>query len=90
MNEWEIAAAVLGFALVPCLAACFLSTPARALPALELAGVLLSTILMLLAEGLHRQPFIDLAVVLAPMSLVGCLAFARLMEDAGPSSEESG
>jgi multisubunit Na+/H+ antiporter MnhF subunit len=40
----------------------------------------MSTILMLLAEGFHRQPFIDLAVVFAPMSLVGALVFARLME----------
>jgi multisubunit Na+/H+ antiporter MnhF subunit len=80
MNEWEIAAAVLGVALVPCLAVCLLSPPADGLAALELAGVLVSTILMLLSEGFHRQPFIDLAVVLAPMALVGSLTFARLME----------
>jgi multisubunit Na+/H+ antiporter MnhF subunit len=80
VNEWEIAATVLGFALVPCLGVCFFSDPPGALPALELAGVLLSTILMLLAEGFHRQPFIDLAVVFAPMSLIGALAFARIME----------
>ncbi|MGO9497438.1 MAG: monovalent cation/H+ antiporter complex subunit F [Solirubrobacteraceae bacterium] len=48
--------------------------------ALEVAAVLLSTILMLLAEGFHRQPFVDLAVVFAPMSLVGSMLFARLME----------
>ena len=29
---------------------------------------------------LAEQPFIDLAVVFAPMSLVGSLVFARLME----------
>jgi multisubunit Na+/H+ antiporter MnhF subunit len=81
MNEWQIAAAVLAFALVPCLAACFFSDAGRALPAFELASVLLSTILVLLSEGFHRQPFIDLAVVFAPMSLIGALAFARLMED---------
>ena len=81
MNEWEIAAAVLGFALVPCLAvSCFSPTPAHALVAMQLAGVLLTTILMLLAEGFHRQSFVDLAVVFAPMSMVGALAFARLME----------
>ena len=45
-----------------------------------LAGVLLTTILMLLAEGFRRQPFIDVAVVLAAMSLVGTLTFARVME----------
>jgi multisubunit Na+/H+ antiporter MnhF subunit len=81
MNEWEIASVVLGLALIPCLAVClFAPAPTHALVSLELAGVLLSTTLMLLAEGFHRQPFIDLAVVLAPMSLVGALTFARLME----------
>jgi multisubunit Na+/H+ antiporter MnhF subunit len=80
VNEWEIAAAVLGFALIPCGVITLLSDPAAGLPALEVAGVLLSTILVLLAEGFHRQPFIDLAVVFAPMSLVGSLLFARLME----------
>jgi multisubunit Na+/H+ antiporter MnhF subunit len=80
MNEWQIAATVLGFAVIPCLVVCLLAPAPHALVALELAGVLVSTILMLLAEGFHRQPFIDLAVVLAPMSLVGALAFARLME----------
>lgn len=80
MNEWEIAAVALGFALLPCLAVCALAAVEHGLVALELAGVLVSTILMLLAEGLHRQPFVDLAVVFAPMSLVGALLFARLME----------
>jgi multisubunit Na+/H+ antiporter MnhF subunit len=93
MNEWEVAATVLGFALIACLGACFFATASRALPAFELAGVLLSTILMLLAEGFHRQPFIDLAVVCAPMSLIGALAFARLMEsgigDTEPNSRRS-
>lgn len=80
MNEWLIAATVLGFALIPCLAVCLLAAPPHGLVALEIAGVLTATIMMLLSEGFHRQPFIDLAVILAPMSLVGSLAFARLME----------
>lgn len=80
MNEWEIASAVLGFALIPCVLVCLLRPPPHGLVALETAGVLVSTIMMLLAEGFHRQPFIDLAVVVAPMSLVGSLAFARVME----------
>ena len=80
MNEWLIAATVLGFALIPCVVAALVASPPTGLVALELAGVLVSTILMLLAEGFHRQPFIDLAVVLAPMALVGSLMFARLME----------
>lgn len=80
MNEWEIAAAVLGFALIPCLAVTLFAGPTHGLAALEVAAVLLSTILVLLSEGFHRQPFIDLAVVFAPMSLIGSLLFARLME----------
>jgi multisubunit Na+/H+ antiporter MnhF subunit len=80
MSEWEIAAAVLAFALLPCLGVCFLAPPPHGLVALQIAAVLLSTILMLLAEGFHRQPFIDLAVVFAPLSLVGGLTFVRLME----------
>jgi multisubunit Na+/H+ antiporter MnhF subunit len=80
VNEWEIAATVLGFALIPCGAVALLAEPPHGLAAFQLGGVLLSTILMLLAEGFHRQPFIDLALVFAPLSLVGSLVFARLME----------
>ena len=80
MNEWEIAAAALGAAIVPCLIVCALPGARRALVAMELAGTLTASALMLLAEGFHRQPFVDLALVLALLSLVGAIAFARLME----------
>jgi multisubunit Na+/H+ antiporter MnhF subunit len=80
MNEWEIAATVLGFALLPCIVVCLFAPAPHGLVALEIASVLVSTILMLLSEGFHRQPFVDLAVVLAPLTLVGSLTFARLME----------
>ena len=36
---------------------------------------------MLLVDGLQRQPFIDLAFAFALLSMVGALAFARLMEE---------
>jgi multisubunit Na+/H+ antiporter MnhF subunit len=80
VNEWEIAAAVLGVALIPCGAVALLAPAAHGLAAIQVASILLSTILVLLSEGFHRQPFVDLAVVFAPMSLVGSLVFARLME----------
>jgi multisubunit Na+/H+ antiporter MnhF subunit len=81
MNEWEIAAFVLAVAIVPCLGVAFLSRHARAaLAALELAGTLLASALMALCEGFHRQPFVDLALVFAFLSVIGALAFARLME----------
>jgi multisubunit Na+/H+ antiporter MnhF subunit len=80
MNEWEIAATVLAFALIPCGALVLLAAPTVGLAGLQVAAVLLSTILVLLSEGFHRQPFIDLAVIFAPMSMIGSLLFARLME----------
>lgn len=80
MNEWEIAAAVLGSAILPCLGVCVFTSAPDALAALELAGTLLSSALMLLCEGFHRQPFIDLALVFALLTMVGAFAFARLME----------
>ena len=80
MNRWEIAALVIMVALLPCLAGAVLAGAAAALAAVEVASVLAVTALMLLSEGFRRQPFIDLAVVLALVSTVGSLTFARLME----------
>ncbi len=80
MNRWEIAALVIMVALLPCLAVAVLAGAAAALAAVEVASVLAVTALMLLSEGFRRQPFIDLAVVLALLSTVGSLTFARLME----------
>jgi multisubunit Na+/H+ antiporter MnhF subunit len=80
MNEWELAACVLAVALVPCLAICWRRSPTHGLVAFEVAGTLMTTILMLLSEGFHRQPFIDLALALALLAPVGAIAFARLME----------
>jgi multisubunit Na+/H+ antiporter MnhF subunit len=80
MNEWEIAAAVLGAAIVPCLGVCVLTSAMSAMAALELAGTLLSSALMALCEGFHRQPFVDLALLFAFLSMLGAFAFVRLME----------
>jgi multisubunit Na+/H+ antiporter MnhF subunit len=80
MNEWVVVAIVLIAAMVPCLAVCVFASSTHALAAFEVASTLLTTVLMLLSEGFHRQPFVDLAVTFAVMSIVGALAFARLME----------
>ncbi len=80
MNEWEIAAAVISGAILPCLGVCALCDAVNALAALELAGTLLASALMALCEGFHRQPFIDLALVFALLSMLGAFVFARLME----------
>ena len=80
MNEWEIAAAVLAGAILPCLGVTAFTDAPNALAALELAGTLLASALMALCEGFHRQPFVDLALLFAFLSIVGAFAFARLME----------
>jgi multisubunit Na+/H+ antiporter MnhF subunit len=80
VNVWLIAAIALTPALLACGLACVLFGALDALVALELMGVLSTVELMLLAEGTHRQPFIDLALVLAVMSFIGGLAFARVLE----------
>ena len=71
MNEWEIAAVVLVAAIVPCVGVCVFASAMHALAAFEVASTLATTALMVLSEGFHRQPFIDLAMVLALLSLVG-------------------
>jgi multisubunit Na+/H+ antiporter MnhF subunit len=81
MNEWEIAAAVLGAALIVCAAVAALRSVATALLALELGGTIATTILMVLSQGLQRQPFIDLALVIAVLSVLGCIVIARLLEE---------
>ncbi len=80
MNVWLIAALVLLPALPVCGLACFFSAALTGLVAMELASAVSVAELMLFSEGTHRQPFIDLALVLAVMGFVGSLAFARLME----------
>ncbi len=81
MNAWVIAAIVLVVAILPCLAVCLFATDADALVAVEAASVLVTTVLMLLSAGFQRQPFIDLAICFALVSVVGSLAFARMMEE---------
>lgn len=80
MNEWELAAMVLAVALVPCLGVCVFAGVTHGLAAFEVAATLTTGALMALSEGSRREPFIDLAIVFALLSLVGALVFARLME----------
>lgn len=80
MNEWTIAAVALVAGLVVLLPLPALRRPLDGLVALEVASTGFSAVLLLLAEGLHRQPFVDLALVFAALSFVGSLAFARLLE----------
>ncbi len=81
MNEWILAAIVLVLGgIVPCLVVSIRASVMEGLIALELAGVIAVLVLLLLAEGFQRQPFVDLALALALLSFVGSLAFVRYME----------
>ena len=80
MNVWILACVVLLAAMVGCLGVCVVCDAPQALAAVEVAGTLLTSALMLMSEGFHRQPFVDLAVTFAFMSVIGALAFARMME----------
>ncbi|HTU28728.1 MAG TPA: monovalent cation/H+ antiporter complex subunit F [Solirubrobacteraceae bacterium] len=81
MNEWILAAIVLLVAgLVPVGIAMLTGDVMSAAAAFGLAGPLCSVILLLLAEGFHRQPFVDLAVVLSVVSSGGSLVLARFLE----------
>jgi multicomponent Na+:H+ antiporter subunit F len=80
MNAWLIGATVLLLGLVPCAVVMLRGSIVEALVGLQMAGILQTVVLLLLAEGYHRPPFFDLALVLALLSLAGGLVFARMLE----------
>jgi multisubunit Na+/H+ antiporter MnhF subunit len=80
MNEWLIAATVLLVGLAPCLWVAMRGSILSALAALELASTITTLALVLIAQGLRRDPFMDLAVVSSILSFAGALTFARFLE----------
>ena len=80
MNAWLVAASVLLFALVPCGIVAFTKTAMDRLIGLEMAGLIETLLLILLAEGFHRLPFYDLALALALLTFGGGLVFVRFLE----------
>jgi multisubunit Na+/H+ antiporter MnhF subunit len=81
MNVWLAAALTLVAAMLPLGAVCFVVGRAvDGIVALDLAGTNAALALLLLAEGLKRQPFADLALVLVLLSFVGTLAFSYFLE----------
>jgi multisubunit Na+/H+ antiporter MnhF subunit len=81
MNGWLwTAVAMLLVGLVPCIWVAMRGTILGALAALELASTVTTLTLVLIARGLRRDPFMDLALVSAVLSFAGALAFARFLE----------
>ena len=71
MNQWLVGAAVLAVCLVPCALVCFYAGVLSGLAALQVAGGLTTSVLILLSESFRRQPFIDLALVFGVLMVVG-------------------
>jgi multicomponent Na+:H+ antiporter subunit F len=80
VNAWLIAATVLLAGLLPCIYVVMRGSRVSALIALELASTLTTLTLLLIAQGLHRDPFADLALVSAVLSFAGSLTFVRFLE----------
>lgn len=80
MNAWLVAATVLVSGLLPCLWVAMRASIVGALAALELASTITTLTLLLIAQGLHRDPFVDLALVSAVLSFAGALTFVRFLE----------
>ena len=80
MNGWLWAATVLVAALVPLVVLCARLPAPEGVVAAEAAGVDATLALLLIAQGTNRQPFGDLALVLAVVSFVGSVAYLRFVE----------
>jgi multicomponent Na+:H+ antiporter subunit F len=77
VNVWLWAAAVLTAAMLAPLWVAVRRSLLDGIVALEAAGMDATLVLLLIAVGTKRQPFGDLAVVLAVTSFAGGLAFLR-------------
>lgn len=80
MNVFLVAAVVLTVGLGPCLWVVVHAEIVGALGALELASTITTLVLLCIAQGLHHDSFMDLALVSALLSFAGSLAFARFLE----------
>ena len=80
MNVWLVAATVLLVALVAPFWLLVRAPRVDALAALELVSVVVTIVLLLLSEGFHRSVYTTGLLVLAGISLVSGLVFARFME----------
>jgi multisubunit Na+/H+ antiporter MnhF subunit len=81
MNVWLIGATVLLFAVVACGYVVVRGNLLEALVALELAGTVITLVLLLIAEGYHRNSYYTLPLVLAFTNFVGAVIFVRFMAD---------
>lgn len=81
MSIWLVASlALLVGGLGPCLVTAVTGSVLDRLAALNLAGVVACLFFVAFAQAVLRPAYVDLALVLAPLSFAGCLVFTRLLE----------
>lgn len=80
MSIWLAASIALVAGLLPCTLACLRRDASAALAALNVAGATAVLALVTLTVAFTRQAFVDLAVVLAALSIGGSLAWIRYLE----------
>jgi len=80
INPWIVSAIVMLVAMIPCFVRCLRGDTMCRLVGLSAGSTMAAVILLLLAEGFHRVPFVDLALTLALLSFGGVLVFARFLE----------
>jgi multicomponent Na+:H+ antiporter subunit F len=80
MNAWLISATVLLFTLVPAGIITFRGDSMDRLVGLEMASIITTLTLMLLAHGFQRIPLYDIALAAALLSFGGGLVFVRFLE----------
>jgi multisubunit Na+/H+ antiporter MnhF subunit len=81
VNVWFVGATILLLALVPVGWALVRGEILDALVALELAGTVVTLILLLISEGFKRNSYYTLPLVLAFTNFVGVLIFVRFLGD---------
>jgi multicomponent Na+:H+ antiporter subunit F len=81
MNSYYlIAAAALLVQIGPLVVFSVKAEPQDGLVALNVGGDIATLVLLLLAAGTGRPPFLELAIVSAVLSFAGGLAYARFLE----------
>ena len=80
MNAWLISATALLFTLIPAGIVTFRGDSMDRIVGLEMASIITTLTLMLLAHGFQRIPLYDIALAAALLSFGGGLVFVRFLE----------
>jgi multicomponent Na+:H+ antiporter subunit F len=81
VNAWLAGTLAVSAGLLPCAAVALRAAEVmERVVALEMASVLLTLALVMLAEAMQRPVFLDLALTQALLSFGGGLVFARFLE----------